>query len=96
MKLQNRISNWLDEYLIENNIDAFIIGISGGVDSAVTSTLCAMTDKKTIVVTMSIHQNKNEIDRGKKHIEWLKLQYNDVDEYHIDLTDSYEKIISFS
>jgi len=91
MNLQNKISNWLNNYLEDNNIESFVIGISGGIDSAVTSTLCAMTNKRTIVVTMPIHQNPDETDRGKKHIKWLKDNYKNVEEYHIDLTDTYEK-----
>lgn len=92
MKLQNKISNWLNEYLEDNNLDSFVVGISGGIDSAVTSTLCAMTGKRTIVVTMPIHQNPDETDRGKNHIKWLKDNYKNVEEYHIDLTDTYENI----
>ena len=49
MKLENKISNWLDNYLIKYNFETFVVGISGGIDSAVTSTLCAMTGKKNIV-----------------------------------------------
>ena len=60
MKLQNKISNWLNDYLEENNLETFVVGISGGIDSAVTSTLCAMTGKKTIVTIMPIHQNPDE------------------------------------
>ena len=93
MSLQNKISVWLGQYLEKHNLNSFVIGISGGIDSAVTSALCAMTTKKTIVVTMPIHQNVKETNRGIKHIEWLKLNYKDVEEHHIDLTDSYEKVI---
>ena len=92
MKLQNKISNWLNDYLEKNNLDTFVVGISGGIDSAVTSTLCAMTGKRTIVLTMPIHQNPDETDRGKNHIKWLKDNYENVEEYHIDLTDTYENI----
>tara|TARA_R100001015_G_C4626362_1_gene185318 strand:- start:1363 stop:2103 length:741 start_codon:yes stop_codon:yes gene_type:complete len=92
MKLQNKISNWLDEYLENNNLETFVVGISGGIDSAVTSTLCAMTGKRTIVLTMPIHQNPDETNRGKNHIKWLKDNYENVEEYHIDLTDTYENI----
>ena len=60
MSLQNKISEWLSNYLELNDLDSFIIGVSGGIDSAVTSTLCAMTGKKTIVVLMPIHQNPEE------------------------------------
>ena len=92
MKLQNKISGWLNDYLEKSNQKTFVIGISGGIDSAVTSTLCAMTGKRTIVVTMPIHQNQNETDRGKNHIQWLKNNYQNVEEYHIDLTNTYEKL----
>ena len=71
-KIQNKKSNWLDEYLENNNLETFVIGISGGIDSAVTSTLCAMTGKRTIVVTLPIHQNPDETYRGLDHIDWLK------------------------
>ena len=68
------------------------MGVSGGIDSAVTSTLCAMTGERTILLTMPIHQNQDETDRGQKHIGWLKQNYNNIEEYHIDLTDSYETL----
>ena len=92
MNLQNRISDWLKSYLEDNNLKTFIVGISGGIDSAVTSTLCAMTGKKTVVVTMPIHQNPDETDRGKRHIKWLKNNYSNIEDYHIDLTGTYEDL----
>ena len=92
MKLENKISNWLDNYLIKHNFETFVIGVSGGIDSAVTSTLCAMTGKKNIVLTMPIYQNKKETDRGKKHIMWLKNKYDAIEDHHIDLTSTYESI----
>ena len=55
-KLDKQISKWLSDYLKDNNLDSFVIGISGGIDSAVTSTLCAITGHKTYVVVMPIHQ----------------------------------------
>ena len=72
MKLKQQITNWLKSYYNLHNLNAFVVGISGGIDSAVTSTLCAKTNKKTIVITMPINQNPEETDRGKKHISWLK------------------------
>ena len=91
MNLQNKISNWLSDYLTDNNLDTFVIGISGGIDSAVTSTLCAMTGKRTIVVTMPIHQNPDETYRGIDHINWLKEQYSNVEQYNVELTNIYDK-----
>ena len=94
MHLKDQISNWLRLYLDDNKLESFVIGISGGIDSAVTSALCARTSKKTIVITMPIHQNPSETDRGKKHINWLQNKYPNVKEVHIDLTETYESLIS--
>ena len=91
MVLKDQIINWLKSYYDSNNLKAFIIGISGGIDSAVTSALCASTNKKIIVLTMPIHQNPDETYRGKKHIDWLENKYSKVEKLHIDLTDVYEK-----
>tara|TARA_Y100001978_G_scaffold183857_1_gene181748 strand:- start:204 stop:962 length:759 start_codon:yes stop_codon:yes gene_type:complete len=90
MNLEKKISNWLKLYLEKNTVDCFVVGVSGGIDSALTSTLCAMTGIKTIVVTMPIHQNKNETTRAKNHIAWLKNQFSEVEDYCVDLTDTYE------
>ena len=94
MKLKNEISNWLKDYLIKNNLESFVIGISGGMDSAVTSTLCAMTNIKTYVVVMPIHQNPNETDRGIEHYNWLKKNYDNVEKIDIELTETYDTIKS--
>ena len=94
MTLDKEISLWLKQYLLDNNLESFIVGISGGIDSAVTSTLCAMTDCKTIVATMPIYQNKNETDRGIRHCSWLSENYNNIEILNIDLTDIYDEFIS--
>ena len=91
MSLEKDISSWLKDYLLKNNLDSFVIGISGGIDSAVTSTLCAMTGCKTIVVTMPILQNPDETDRGMAHCSWLLENYKDVETHNIDLTDVYNQ-----
>ena len=90
MSLEKEISLWLKKYLLDNKLDSFVIGISGGIDSAVTSTLCAMTNLKTIVITMPIHQNQNETDRGIEHCSWLLEKYKNVKVLNIDLTKIYE------
>ncbi len=92
MPLEQKISSWLKDYLLSNHLDSFVIGVSGGIDSAVTSTLCAMTGCKTIVVTMPIHQNPIETDRGVEHCSWLKKKYKNIEIFNIDLSDSYEQI----
>ena len=92
MSLELKISNWILNYVKKNNLESLVIGISGGIDSAVTSTLCAMTGCKTFVVTMPIHQNVNETDRGQKHSQWLKDNFKDIDIININLTKVYEQL----
>jgi NAD+ synthase len=71
-------------------MNGYIIGVSGGIDSAVCSTLCAQTGLPLIVIRMSIHQAQDQADRGAKHIEWLKSKYSNVSYLDIDLTNSYD------
>ena len=59
--LHQQISNWLKNYLESSNLNCFIIGISGGIDSALVSTLCAQTNKKTIVLSMPIYQAQDQL-----------------------------------
>ena len=94
MDLDEKISLWLKDYLLNNRMDSFIVGVSGGIDSAVTSTLCALTEKKTVLVTMPIFQNPNETSRGKKHIDWLKSKYSNIEHVHIDLTSVYKEFMT--
>ena len=90
MNLEQKISNWLSDYLEDNHLDAFVIGVSGGIDSAVTSILCAMTSHKTYVIVMPIHQKEDETDRGLEHCNWLMKQYSNVEQIKIDLTSSFD------
>ena len=76
MKLEDKISNWLVEYLNDNNLNGFIIGVSGGIDSALASTLCARTGIPTIVVSMPIHQAPKQLQRAHNHINWLKANFD--------------------
>jgi NAD+ synthase len=88
--LHQHISNWLKEYLESNKLDCFIIGVSGGIDSALTSTLCAQTGKKTIVVSMPIYQAQDQLQRAHNHINWLKEKYSNVESFKFDLTNTFE------
>lgn len=89
--VKHRISDWLFNYAKSANQNGYIIGVSGGIDSAVCSTLCAMTGLKLIVVRMSIHQAKDQADCGAKHIDWLKANFKNVSSLDIELTDIYDK-----
>lgn len=90
MELHSKISNWLNTYLTTSNLNCFVVGISGGIDSALVSTLCARTGKKTIVVSMPIHQMPDQLDRAHNHIQWLKEKYSNVDSFEFDLTNTFE------
>jgi NAD+ synthase len=91
-KVIAHIVNWLKDYSDNSKTNGFIIGISGGIDSAVTSTLCAMTNKKVICLNMPIHQNKDEYSRGKEHVEDLKKNFPNVSDVEVNLTESFETI----
>ena len=85
------ITKWLKKYALEHNKDSLIIGVSGGIDSAVTSTLCAETNIKTIVISMPIHQNSEELLRANKHINWLKKNYSNIELVEIDLSNIFNQ-----
>ena len=92
-KVVQYIVAWLKEYLETAHQKGFVIGISGGIDSAVTSTLCAMTGYPLLNLEMPIHQEKNQADRAKKHIEWLKENFQSpIDSLEVDLTSTFDSI----
>lgn len=92
--MNKKISNWLTDYLQNSNMDCFVIGISGGIDSALVSTLCAQTGKKTIVVSMPIHQERTQLERAENHIKWLKEKYPNVESYTKDLSVLFDNFKS--
>lgn len=88
--ISEQITNWLKNYIIKNKLDCFIVGVSGGVDSALTSTLCALTGIKTIVVSLPILQNDDQLKRANNHIKWLKENFNNIKSYEINLTETFK------
>ncbi|MAV60336.1 MAG: NAD(+) synthase [Marine Group II euryarchaeote MED-G38] len=89
-KLGNEISNWIFDYAEKNNISTLVVGVSGGIDSAVTSTLCAKTGLNTIVINMPIYQTASQLNLSNLHIEWLKEKWNNVEGHIIDLSEVYD------
>ena len=83
--MKQKIINWLINYLEDSKCEGYVIGVSGGVDSGLTSTLCAMTGKKTIVINMPIHQEKGQYSRSENHINWLCKNFSNVEKLTIDL-----------
>lgn len=89
-KVNEHIVNWLKTYADNAKVNGFVVGISGGVDSAVTSTLCAQTGLKTLCVEMPIHQAQNQVSRGKEHIEQLMKRFPNVSCAEANLTLIYD------
>lgn len=85
-----QIVNWLKSYAETSKVNGFVVGISGGVDSAVTSTLCAQTGLQVLCVEMPIHQHESHVSRAKEHIEQLKKRFSNVNSVFSDLTSVFE------
>ena len=86
----NEILKWLKNYTNTSGIGKFVVGISGGVDSALVSTLCAESGVPTILVSMPIHQQQNELNRANNHIKWLEKKYSNVSKITVELTNLYD------
>ena len=89
-QVNTQIVNWLKSYAETSKVNGFVVGISGGVDSAVTSTLCAQTGLQVLCVEMPIHQHESHVSRGKEHIEQLKKRFPNVSSVQSDLTSVFE------
>ena len=89
-KIITHIVNWLKDYSNKSHTHGFVIGVSGGVDSAVTSTLCAMTGTPVICVNMPIHQAEAQLQRSIEHINWLNSNFDNITEKTVDLTNNFE------
>ena len=92
-KVSKHIINWINTYLENSKINGLVVGVSGGIDSALTSTLCAETGKKLICIEMPIKQEDVQISRAKKHIEWLKSKYSNVTSVLINLDNTYNTFV---
>ncbi len=90
--IRNHIVEWLTYYSQKNGNLGFVVGISGGIDSAVTSYLCALTGIPTILVNLPIRQSDAEYVRAVKHINNLKVKFNHVSSIEINLSELFEKI----
>ncbi len=93
-KVVDYIVNWLKEYAVNANMKGFVIGISGGIDSAVTSTLCAKTGLELMCLEMPIHQAENQVTRASRHIDWLQANFNKVKRQPVNLTPVFDSLVS--
>lgn len=89
-KIIQHIVDWLNAYLAQSHQKGFVVGISGGIDSAVTSTLCALTQKPVLCLEMPIHQDPSQVSRAQQHIEWLTKKYPNVEGKTISLTSVFD------
>ena len=87
----NFISNWIKNYVdtMPKKAQSLVIGISGGIDSSVASTLSAMTGLKTIVLTMPIKQKSSQLDLSLKHRDWLLKKFSNVEAHTIILDELF-------
>ena len=69
---------WITEYLYRNNINSLVVGVSGGIDSAVTSTLCAHTGFPVYALGMPLHQKEEQESLSDSHLDWLKNTFDNV------------------
>ena len=77
-KVIDHIVEWLKNYAAQSGNRGFVIGVSGGVDSALTSTLCALTGLEVLCLEMPIHQAPSQVNRAQNHINLLKKNYPNV------------------
>ncbi|MEQ6125166.1 NAD(+) synthase [Pseudotenacibaculum sp. MALMAid0570] len=93
-KVTDHIVDWLKEYAKKAGVKGFVIGISGGIDSAVTSTLCAKTGFETLCLEMPIHQAPNQVSRALNHIKWLQENFSNVQNTKVDLTPVFDSLVT--
>jgi len=89
-KLKTDISDWMADYMKSSGMNFFVVGVSGGIDSAVVSTLAAETRYNVFALGMPIHQNPEQESLSDAHLKWLSEKYVNVESVKIDLTNTFE------
>ncbi len=87
------ITSWLRDYCVANRQRGFVIGVSGGIDSAVTSTLCARTGLPLLCLEMPIHQAESQVKRALDHVAWLRERYPKVSMERVQLTPVFDALV---
>ncbi len=90
----NQISKWIKKYANKHKMSNLIVGISGGIDSGLVSTLCAETGLNTYIISMPIHQKSDQLIRARNHAKWLKSKYSNVTFIEKDLTKIFNSFKS--
>ena len=89
----DHIVRWLRNYCETSRMNGFVIGVSGGIDSALTSTLCAMTEKPVLLVEMPIHQAPSHVTRAQQHMEFLENRFELVHTTRVELTSTFDTLV---
>ena len=92
-ELKTNIISWIKKYAISNNIESLVVGVSGGIDSAVVSNLCAETGLKTYVLSMPLLSKIDSDKLSDAHTKVLEEKYNNVTKIRVDLSGVYDKFI---
>ena len=92
-KVVNHIYEWLKDYLNDSKMNGFVVGVSGGIDSAVTSTLCSLTGAPVLCLEMEIHQDSKQVSRAQEHIEWLENKFDNVSHHNVSLTRVFDGFV---
>ena len=92
-ELKTKIVNWISDYCWKYNIKALVVGVSGGIDSAVVSTLCAETGLPTYVLTMPLHSKEGNTELSDAHASALVEKYYNVTNVNVDLSETYDKFM---
>lgn len=90
-KVSIDIINWISKYVKDNGIKSLIVGVSGGIDSAVVSNLCAITGIETYLVLLPLHQNPSHTELGEEHINSLSEKYKNVKKLKFDLSNTFDE-----
>ena len=93
-KVKDYIVNWLKDYAVNAGVKGFVVGVSGGIDSAVTSSLCAETGLPTLCVEMPIHQSEDQVSRALKHIKKLQKGHSNVSFSSVNLSGVFDDFIT--
>ena len=90
----DHIVKWLRNYCETSGMMGFVVGVSGGIDSALTSTLCAMTGKPTLLVEMPIHQAQSHVTRAQQHMDFLENRFEQVNCERVELTSTFDTLVT--
>jgi len=93
-KVIDHITNWLKTYVDKSGTNGYVVGVSGGIDSAITSTLGARTGLPTLCVEMPIHQAESQISRARTHIQWLMDTHDNTDSVWVQLTPLFDTFVN--